>query len=187
MLENTHTHSSLSLVEVVFALAPLEVNPWILQQAPRSTRLTYQCGQKLLHGDLSPKNKAINFVIWFGKTGRPRLGSVTVWGWKGSSGSGFRFWRFLYKRGFSVLQYSLTGRFRFRFRFLDRRFRFHFGLREKNGSDSSAFRFRFGSWATLQKRGLLEKGSFQQGSFSRDSREFRDYRKILEWESDYRF
>ena len=26
-------------------------------------------------------------------------GSVTVWGWNGSSGSGFRFWRFLCKSG----------------------------------------------------------------------------------------
>ena len=42
--------------------------------------------------------------------GRPQFGSVTVWGWKGSSGSGFRFWRFLCKRGFSVFQYRLTGR-----------------------------------------------------------------------------
>ena len=39
-----------------------------------------------------------------------RFGSVTVWGWKGSSGSGFRFWRFLCKTGFSVFLYSLTGR-----------------------------------------------------------------------------
>ena len=39
-----------------------------------------------------------------------RFGSVTVWGWKGSSGSGFRFWQFLCKRGLSVFQYSLTGR-----------------------------------------------------------------------------
>ena len=39
-----------------------------------------------------------------------RFGSVTVWGWKGSCGSGFRFWRFLCKRGSSVFQYSLTGR-----------------------------------------------------------------------------
>ena len=29
-----------------------------------------------------------------------RFGSVTVWGWKGSIGSGFRFRRFLYKKGF---------------------------------------------------------------------------------------
>ena len=52
-----------------------------------------------------------------------RFGSVTVWGWNGSSGSGFRFWRFLCKKGFSVFQYSLTG---------------------KNGSGSG-----FGSWKTV--------------------------------------
>ena len=45
--------------------------------------------------------------------GRPRFGSVrpvTVRGWNGSSGSGFRFWRFLCKKVFSVFQYSLTGK-----------------------------------------------------------------------------
>ena len=39
-----------------------------------------------------------------------RFGSVTVWEWKGSSGSGFGFWWFLCQRGFSVFQYSFTGR-----------------------------------------------------------------------------
>ena len=40
-----------------------------------------------------------------------RFGSVTVWGWNGSSGSGFRFRRFLCKKkGFSVFQYSFTGK-----------------------------------------------------------------------------
>ena len=33
-----------------------------------------------------------------------------VWRWNGSSGSGFRFRRFLCKKGFSVFQYSLTGK-----------------------------------------------------------------------------
>ena len=36
-----------------------------------------------------------------------RFGSVTVRGWNGSSGSGFRF---LCKKGFSLFQYSLTGK-----------------------------------------------------------------------------
>ena len=53
----------------------------------------------------------------------PRFGSVTVWGWSGSSGSGFRFRRFLCKKGFSLFQYSLTG---------------------KDGSGSG-----FGSWKTV--------------------------------------
>ena len=67
-----------------------------------------------------------------------RFGSVTVWGWNGSTGSGFRFRRFLCKQGFSAFQYSLTAkdgsvpvsvpgkrfrRFRFRFRFREKRFR----------------------------------------------------------------
>ena len=39
-----------------------------------------------------------------------RFGSVTVRAWDGSSGSGFRFRRFLCKKGFSVFQYSLTGK-----------------------------------------------------------------------------
>ena len=52
-----------------------------------------------------------------------RFGSVAVWGWNGSSGSGFRFRRFLFKKVFSVFQYSLT---------------------RKNGSGSG-----FGSWKTV--------------------------------------
>ena len=52
-----------------------------------------------------------------------RFGSVAVWGWNGSSGSGFQFRRFLYKKGFSVFQYNLTG---------------------KDGSGSG-----FGSWKTV--------------------------------------
>ena len=39
-----------------------------------------------------------------------RFGSVTVWGWKGSISSGFRFRRFLYKKGFSVFQYIFKGK-----------------------------------------------------------------------------
>ena len=39
-----------------------------------------------------------------------RFGSVMVWGWNGSSGSGSRFRRFLCKKGFSVFQYSFTGK-----------------------------------------------------------------------------
>ena len=58
-----------------------------------------------------------------GREGSVRFGSVTVWEGNGSSGSGFRFWRFLSKKGFSVFQYSLTG---------------------KNGSRSG-----FGSWKTV--------------------------------------
>ena len=52
-----------------------------------------------------------------------RNGSVAVWGWNGSSGSGFWFRRFLCKKGFSVFQYSLT---------------------KKDGSGSG-----FGSWKTV--------------------------------------
>ena len=40
-------------------------------------------------------------------SGLPRFGSVAVWGWNGSSGSGFRFQRFL--RGV-LFQHSLTER-----------------------------------------------------------------------------
>ena len=67
-----------------------------------------------------------------------RFGSVTVRGWNGSSGSGFRFRRFLEGGGFCVFQYSLAERtvpvpvsvrwkrfrrFRFRVRFLVKKFR----------------------------------------------------------------
>ena len=66
-----------------------------------------------------------------------RFGSVMVWGWNGSSGSCFRFRRFLCKKRFSVFQHSLVLvsvpgtrflRFRFRFRFRGKRFprRFRF-------------------------------------------------------------
>ena len=84
------------------------------------------------------------------KTGRPRFGSVTVWGWKGSSGSGFRFWRFLCKRGLSVFQYSLTGRGFGSWKNGSDGSGSTFGFRQ-NGSDGSGFRFRFGSWATLKR------------------------------------
>ena len=74
-----------------------------------------------------------------------RFGSVTVRGWNGSSGSGFRFRRFLCEKGFSVFHYNLAGKDgsssgsvpgkRFR------RFRFRYRFRE-NGSDGSDSRFR---------------------------------------------
>ena len=53
-----------------------------------------------------PKSKTNDLVL----SGRPRFGSVTVRGWNGSSGSGFRFRRFLCKKGFSLFQYSLAGK-----------------------------------------------------------------------------
>ena len=71
-------------------------------------------------------------------SGWPRFGSVAVWGWNGSSGSGFRFRRFLCKKGFlyfSTVQQERTvpvsvsvpgkrfRRFRFRFWFREKRFR----------------------------------------------------------------
>ena len=61
-----------------------------------------------------------------------RFGSVTVWRWNGSSGSGFRFRRFLCKKGFSVgisAQFNRKGRFRFRF------------LENGSGGSGSAFGF----------------------------------------------
>ena len=63
-----------------------------------------------------------------------RFGSVTVWRWNGSSGSGFRFLRFLCKKGFFCIsvQFHRKGRFRFRFRLLE------------NGSGGSGSTFGFG-------------------------------------------
>ena len=58
-----------------------------------------------------------------------RFSSVTVRGWNSSSSSGFRFRRFLCKRGFSAFQYSLTGKDGSGFGFLE------------NGSGGSAFGF----------------------------------------------
>ena len=79
-------------------------------------------------------------------SGRPRFGSVTVWEGNGSSGSGFRFWRFLCKEGFSsVFQYSLTGKNGSSSGFVSWKTvpavpvsAFGFG---ENGSDGSGFRF----------------------------------------------
>ena len=72
-----------------------------------------------------------------------RFGSVTVRLWNGSSGSGFRFRRFLYKKGFSVFQYSLPG---------------------KDGSSSG-----FGSWKTVPAV-PLEFGFGKNGSDGSGSR-----------------
>ena len=78
----------------------------------------------------------LGHTAWKRKTeAAVRLGSVTVWGWNGSSGSGFRFQRFLCKkRFFCVFQYSFNRkeRFWFRFRFLE------------NGSGGSGSAFGFG-------------------------------------------
>ena len=72
-----------------------------------------------------------------------RFGSVT--------GSGFRYRRFLCKKGFFCVSVQFNKKGRFRFRFLENGSggsgsAFGFG---KNGSGGSGFRFRFGSWATL--------------------------------------
>ena len=78
-----------------------------------------------------------------------RFGSVTVRGWNGSSGSGFRFRRFLCKKGFSVFHYTLAGKDGSGSAFGSWEngsggsgSAFGFG---KNGSDGSGSRFRFGS------------------------------------------
>ena len=73
-----------------------------------------------LHEESSRRSSA-NSVLTI--TGRPRFGSVAVWEGNGSSGSGFRFWRFLCKKSFLCFQYRLTG---------------------KNSSGSG-----FGSWKTV--------------------------------------
>ena len=57
---------------------------------------------------LLPSNVQRRHVIF--REAPVRFGSVAVWGWNGSSGSGFRFRRFHCKKGFSVFQYSLAGR-----------------------------------------------------------------------------
>ena len=64
---------------------------------------------------LSPnKKKPTGFLVFSGlllkstenREAPVRFGSVTVWGWNGSSGSGVRFWRFLCKKGFFFLCFS---------------------------------------------------------------------------------
>ena len=84
-----------------------------------------------------------------------RFGSATVWGWNGSSGSGFRFRRFLCKKGFFfVFQYSLTGKDGSGSGFGSWKtvpaVPVPLSVSCENGSDGSGFRFRFGSWATLK-------------------------------------
>ena len=105
-----------------------------------------QAGQTARHVSLScPLWPQMQITEW------PRFSSVRLrfGGGKvelGSIGSGFRFRRFLYKKGFPVFQYIFKGKTvpvsvpgkRFR------RFRFRFRFRE-NGSDGSGFRFRFSS------------------------------------------
>ena len=88
-------------------------------------------------------------AISHGYSGWPRFGSVAVWGWNGSSASGFRFQQLLWggilyfsaveQRGtvpVSVFLKKGFRRFLFCVRFLE------------DGSDGSGFRFWFGSWAT---------------------------------------
>ena len=74
-----------------------------------------QLGQHRRPIERNPSGQGNDVKLRYGaqrktKAGRPRFGSVTVWGWNGSSGSGFRFRRFLCKKGFSVFQYCLTGK-----------------------------------------------------------------------------
>ena len=82
--------------------------------------------------------------------GWPRFGSVMVWVWNVSGGSGFRLGRFVWGKGVVCVSVLWEKKVRFRFRFLKTRFRrFRFGLLE-NGSGGPGFRFRFGSWAFLR-------------------------------------
>ena len=83
--------------------------------------LSKKCEQRITES-LSELFWEFYLVIWveelpnrncFGiNSGWPRLGSVRVrfGDGNGSSSSGFRFRRFLCKKGFSVFQYSLTGK-----------------------------------------------------------------------------
>ena len=78
-----------------------------------------------------------------------RFSSVTVWGWKGSIGSGFRFRRFLYKKvffffHFSVFQYIFKGKDGSGFGSWKTvpAVPVPLSVSGKNGSDGSGFRFR---------------------------------------------
>ena len=91
-----------------------------------------------------------------------RFGSVTVWGWNGSSGSGLRFRRFLCRKGvFCVsVQFNRKGRFQFRFRFLE----------DGSGGFSSAF----GSFENQEPR----KGGLSKGGFCRIRCHFQEIRQL---------
>ena len=64
-----------------------------------------------------------DFCLFLLLSGWPRFGSVTVRAWDSSSGSGFRFRRFLPARFFFLFQCCFKRKGRFRFWFLKSRFR----------------------------------------------------------------
>ena len=62
-----------------------------------------------INSEMVFSDSALTLTLLFqGGPGSVRFGYGL--GWTGSSGSGFRFRRFLCKKGFSVFQYSLTGK-----------------------------------------------------------------------------
>ena len=64
---------------------------------------------RTLDGNSRKRSESVSGVFpEFFRWPRFGFGSVTVWGWNGSSGSAFRFRRFLYGGGFSVFQYNFT-------------------------------------------------------------------------------
>ena len=105
-------------------------------------------------------------------SGMPRFGSVRVWGWNGSSDSGFLVPAVPLQKGFSVFS-TVNRKGRFRFRFLETGSggsgsALGFG---KSGSDGSGFRFWFGHPAILSllflqisKLGQPKMSAFFQGT-----------------------
>ena len=130
------------------------------------------CSNKLFVGTVRPSHtlhladKSAKTFCKINREAPIRFGSVTVWEGNGSSASGFRFWRFLCKKGFSVFQYSLTGKNGSGFgswkRF--RRYRFRFRFREEHSSNGSGFRFRFVRVARLQSE-FCTKDFFRATNF----------------------
>ena len=126
----------------------------LLCECARGVRVgIYICVCRFIHMYLCIHVTVCACIYVYVREAPVRFGSVTVRGWNGSSGSGFRFRRFLYGGAFCVFQYSLaemtvpvpvsvpgssgsggSGS--------------AFGSWE-NGSDGSGSQFRFGSWAIL--------------------------------------
>ena len=87
---------------------------------PRKQKIVKDIGVSSTFGRLERHSQERRIFSQNCRVATVRFGSVTVRAWNGSSGSFFRFRRFLWGKGFSAFQQSSSrkARFRFLFRFL---------------------------------------------------------------------
>ena len=97
------THAMLRKKTMIAVTPPCTIYPFLATQKPLGWHIC-------LRSHVCRANLARNLFLSCEFLKRPRFGSVTVRGWNGSSGSGFRFRRFLCKGFFFVLQCSFTGK-----------------------------------------------------------------------------